>query len=324
MEKLSPAILDALRGARRVLLLTHVHPDGDALGSQLALLHCLRRAGRQALAFGEAPVSHIYDFLPGAGLLETEPPDPSAFDCAVAVDCGDADRLGRYGERFLRIRPFVVIDHHGGHRRFGTLRWVDARRAATGEMVYDLVQALELPIDRDAAFCLYTAIVSDTGSFRYPATSSRTLVVAGELVALGVRPEEVASRLYDNYSVGRLDLLQRVLATLELHEEERLAVIAVTREMLARTGTQEDDTEGFVNFPRSIASVRVAVFVKEGAEGTIGVSLRSKEPECDVAAVARAFGGGGHCNAAGFKVAGQTMTQVKEAVVAALRPVVQR
>ncbi len=324
MERLTPAILAALRDARRILLLTHVHPDGDALGSQLALLHCLRRAGREVTAFGEAPVSHLYDFLPGADLLVTEPPDPAAVDCVVAVDCGDADRLGRAGQQFLPIQPFVVIDHHGGHREFGTLRWVDARRAATGEMVYDLLQALDLPIDRDTAFCLYTAIVSDTGSFRYAATSSRTLVVAGELVALGVRPEEVASRLYDNYSVGRLDLLQRVLATLELHEDERLAIIAVTREMLARTGTRDEDTEGFVNFPRSIASVRVAVFVKEGPDGMVGVSLRSKEPECDVAAVARSFGGGGHCNAAGFKVAGQSLAQVKDAVVAALRPVVRR
>ncbi len=323
MRSLSPAIVSTLAQARRILVLTHVHPDGDALGSQLALLHCLRRAGREVVAFGEEPVSHIYDFLPGAEVITTELPDPAGFDCAVAVDCGDADRLGRYGDHLLAVRPFIVIDHHGSHREFGDLRWVDSGRASTGEMIYDLLAAAGLELDDAAAFCLYTAIVSDTGSFRYAATSARTLAVASELVERGVRPEVVASRLYDNYSVGRLELLQRVLATLELHEDDRLAVISVTQAMLAATGTRDEDTENFINFPRSIASVRVAAFVKESRDGVVGVSLRSKESVHDVAAVARQFGGGGHCNAAGFKVAGTTVDRLKSEVVAALKPLVR-
>ncbi len=324
MHRPPDEIVAVLRDAERILIATHVYPDGDALGSQLALADSLRRAGRYVVVFAEEPVSHLYDFLPGSKQVQTTFPNPDDFDCAVAVDCGDSQRLGRMEGRLLAIHPFIAIDHHGGHRDFGDLRWIDAERSATGEMVYDLIDALGLDLSDEGAFCLYTAIVSDTGSFKYASTSARTLAIASDLVSRGVRPEVVAGRLYDNFTVSRLELLKRVLATLELHEQGRLAMISVTRQMFDETGATEEDTENFINYPRALADVRVAAFLKETRDGRVAVSLRSKEAIHDVSVIARSFGGGGHRNAAGFRLASTSLDAVRGVLLDALRPVVAR
>jgi bifunctional oligoribonuclease and PAP phosphatase NrnA len=206
----------------------------------------------------------------------------------------------------------LVIDHHAGHQTFGALSWVDAHRGSTGEMVYDLLRALGSDISRDIAYCLYAAIVADTGSFKYSSTTADTFRVARDLVEHGVKPAEVAGKLFDNYTVNRLHLLTDVLATLELHAEGRIAVIVVTRQMLERTGTSQADTEAFINYPRALSSVQVAAFIKETDDGLISVSLRSKGTRFDVAQVAAGFGGGGHRNAAGFKLAGTTVDETRE------------
>ncbi len=303
-------IASELQDKRNILLATHIFPDGDALGSQLALGSILESLGKKVYYYGEARVSHIYDFMPGAGLLDNRLPDPARFDAAVALDCGDCFRLGRRMDELLTIHPFMVIDHHAGHKEFGDLRWVDPARSSTGEMVYELATRLGGSISPAAAFCLLTAIVSDTGSFKYESTSANTFRVAGELVARGGRPSEVAGKLFDNFTPGRLQLLQKVLATLELHSNDRIAMITVTSEMLTATGTTRDDTEDFVNYPRSLNTVRAAAFLKEAGNGWVGVSLRAKG-ECDVARIAAIFGGGGHRNAAGFRLQGTTLAAVR-------------
>jgi len=314
-------IANTLREADSILVVTHVYPDGDALGSQLALRSILQGMGKKAEAFGQEKVSHIYDFLPTSDQLVTELADLSIFDCVAALDCGDALRLGREMDRLLTVHPFLVIDHHSGHKDFGDFRWVDSSRSATGEMVFDLATAMGAEINFDAAFCLYAAIVSDTGSFKYSSTTARTLRIAAELLGKGVEPAKVVGRLYDNFTPNRLALLKNVLDTLRLYGEDRLALIHVTREMYDKSGAVEEETENFINFPRSLATVRVAAFLKEAGDGRIAVSLRSKGSRHDVAAVARGFGGGGHRNAAGFKLAGVSLDEAREKLLAALLPV---
>lgn len=311
-------VAEILKRADRVLLLTHIYPDADALGSQLALGETLRRMGKSVTMYGEAQVSHLYAFLPGSDSIATALPDRMDFDCAVALDCGDSLRLGRHEEKMLSVHPFLVIDHHSGHRPFGDESWVDSKRSSTGEMVYELVMEMGLEISHEAAFCLYTAIVSDTGSFKYSATTAETLRVAAELMGRGVKPAEVSGRLYDNYSVSRLHLLQEVLATLQLHHGDRIAEIRVTRDMFEKTGASEDETENFINYPRSLSHVGVAVFLKETRDGRISVSMRSKGDRLDVASVARLFGGGGHRNAAGFKIDGKSLEEIRDKVLPAL------
>ncbi len=328
MTEIPEQIVELINQASHVVLATHVHPDGDALGSLLGFANILESRGKQVFRYLDAPVSHLYDFLPGTSLASTDLDAALQFAeqadraggkvVAVALDCGDAERLGESKDRLLSISPFIVIDHHCGHRDFGDHLWLESSCSSTGEMVYELALVLGANVSLDAAFCLYVAIVTDTGSFRYESTSPRTLRVAADLVESGVRPDEVAERVYDNYTLARLRLMEMVLATLEIYADGQIGTITVSAEMFAKSGASSDEVEGFINYPRALRSVRVAVFFKESKDGIISVSLRAKGT-CDVASVAADFGGGGHRNAAGFRFADQSMEVVQQKVLDALK-----
>lgn len=324
-ERIIPERLIAeIQGAGNIVLLTHTHPDGDALGSLFALADILVALGKNVFCFLEEPVSYHYDFLPDTDRANTSIDEFRQFVQAagrdivmVGLDCGDEDRLGRSKVEFLKIEPFLVIDHHRSHRIFGTVSWVDPCRSSTGEMVYELAQALGAPISYNCAYNLYVAICTDSGSFRYECTTPRTMHIAAELLDKGVRPEEVGSHLYDKYTVERLRLMQMVLATIRLHAGDQVAFMHVSVEMLEESGASIQDVEGFVDLPRSLYSVKVAVLIKETSKDVVAVSMRAKG-QCDVAAVAKKFDGGGHRNAAGFRIAGKTIDQVRHDVLEAL------
>ncbi len=317
-------ILQDIHRNNNVVLFTHTHPDGDALGSLFGLASILESLGKKVFCFLEEPVSHLYDFLPEIDRTCTDLEDYRKFVDAnsgdlvsIALDCGDDDRLGGSKKEFLQKTPFVVIDHHRSHRNFGTVRWVDETRSSTGEMVYELAIALGADISYSAAYNLYVAICTDTGSFKYECTKPRTMQIAGELLGKGVKPEEVGGHLYDNFSPERLNLLQLVLETVTLSEKNQIAFISVTQEMITKSGATMQDLEGFIDFPRSIKTVKVAALIKETMDDYIAVSLRAKG-ECNVADVAKQFGGGGHRNAAGFRYQGVTLEQVRREVEQAL------
>ena len=317
MSTPSDEIVNLLSQAQKVLLVTHVFPDGDALGSQLGLGNALEAMGKEVYLYSEDPVSYILDFLPGSENLITFLPDEHDFDCAVALDCGDMRRMGYQAHILLEHKPFIVIDHHAGHKDFGDLRWVDNQRSSTGEMVYDLVRLLGGRISKDCAYCLYTAILTDTGSFRYESTTPHTMRVAADLLEYGISPPEICAHIYDNYTKNRLQLLQQVLASLELYADDKIAIIRVSQDLLKATGTTNADTELFINFPRSLQTVKVAVFLKETPDNLVGVSMRAKG-EVDVAEIARNFGGGGHINAAGFKMYDVTIDELQKRLLAEL------
>ncbi|OGQ97825.1 MAG: phosphoesterase [Deltaproteobacteria bacterium RIFOXYD12_FULL_55_16] len=314
-------IVRVLKSAKNVLVVTHIHPDGDALGSQLALGDILRSLGKNVFLYGEEQVCHLYRFLPGGAEINSLLPALQGFDCAVALDCGDCNRLGTAMDSLLTVHPFLVLDHHLGHQDFGDLRWISPERASTGEMVYDLAQALGADLSLEAAYCLYVAIVSDTGSFKYSSTTADTFRIAGELLRKGVKPAEVSGKLFDNFTVKRLSLMRLVLDSLQLYAEDRLAIIAAPREVFIKTGTTQADAETFINYPRSLDTVKVAVFLKEAEYGLISVSLRSKGTY-DVARIAAVFGGGGHRNAAGFKLSETSIDEVREKLLVELLPLV--
>lgn len=295
-----------LRKSQRFLIATHVNPDGDALGSLLALGHILESMGKDVFYYSEEPVPYIYEFLPGSERLDNRLPEANTVDAAIAVDCGDEFRLGREREKILAFHPLIVMDHHSGHKEFGDLRWVERSRSSTGELIYDLATALGVRPTHEAAFCLYAAIASDTGAFRYPNTAPETFRIARELVLAGVNPAEVAGRLFNNFTVHRLNLLRAALGTLRLFAEERIAVITVTQKMFEETGTTLADTEHFINYALALATVQIAVFMREAKDNRLSVSLRSKG-KYDVAKVAALFGGGGHRNAAGVRVSDRRM-----------------
>jgi phosphoesterase RecJ-like protein len=304
-------IIEALHKANNVLLVSHVFPDGDALGSQLALAEILESLGKEPYCYCQEPVSAIYEFLPGSEKIKNELPGIKQFDAAVAVDCGDRFRLGQAMDTLLQIHPFIVIDHHAGHREFGDIGWVEADRSSTAEMIFDLALALNADVTYNAAYCLYTAIVSDSGSFKYDSTSAYTFQVASHLLNRGVVPSEVAGKLFDNYSANRLRLLEKVLGSLELYANGQIAIISATSEMFEASGAKREDTEEFINLPRALRSVKVAAFLRDTPEGFIKVSLRAKG-ECDVSQVALKYGGGGHRNAAGYSVKDKTMAETRD------------
>jgi phosphoesterase RecJ-like protein len=317
-------LLKNLHKASNVVLLTHSHPDGDALGSIFACAAILEGIGKKVFCFLEEPVSHHYDFLPDKEKASSDLAEYKSFIAEaghdiliIGLDCGDDDRLGRLKAEFLCIKPFVVIDHHRSHRPFGTVSWVDPCRSSTGEMIYELALALDAPISYNCAYNLYVAICTDSGSFRYECTTSRTMQIAAELLDRGVRPEEVGSHLYDKYSIERLKLMEMVLSTIVLYAENQIAFMHVTREMLQVSGATIQDVEGFVDLPRALYTVKVAVLIKETGNDVIAVSMRAKG-QCDVARVAKEFDGGGHRNAAGFRLHGKTVDEVRVAVREAL------
>ena len=324
MSVVPEQLVDLIQKTDNFVLMTHVHPDGDALGSLLALAEVLEGLGKRVFCYLEEEVSPLYSFMPKSSscssdlvLLDEFVAGAVPSLAAIALDCGDAGRLGREQERLLAISPMQVIDHHRGHRPFGEFYWVEPEHSSTGEMVYELFLALAAPLSRECAFNLYVAMVTDTGSFRYENTSSRTMRIAADLLDLGVNPEEAAGYLYDNYSLERLRLMEQVLATLELHGDTRIGAIRIGPEMLERCGATMGDSEGFINFPRSLSSVEVAVLFKEGEGDSGSVSMRAKGG-CDVAQVAASFGGGGHRNAAGFRYQGQEHGQVRRRLLATL------
>ncbi len=324
-ERIIPErMLAAVQGAANAVLLTHTHPDGDALGSLFGLADILDTLGKNVLCFLDEPVSKNYDFLPGMAGVSTSIEEyrdflaKSAGDLVlISLDCGDAERLGKSKQEFLQVEPFLVIDHHRSHSHFGTIDWVDPSCSSTGEMVYELAEALHARISYSCAYNLYVAICTDTGSFRYECTSPRTMHIAAELLEIGVRPEEVSSHLYDKHSIERLKLMEMVLATMTLYEADQIAFMYVSAKMLEESGATLQDVEGFVDLPRSLRSVKVAALIKETNNNMIAVSLRAKGA-CDVAHVAKQFAGGGHRNAAGFHCHGKTIEQVRLEVQDAL------
>lgn len=315
----------AIQQADNLVLATHINPDGDAIGSLLGMMHMAQGMGKKVFAYLEEPVSPLYRFLTGSAHIQTDLDALADFVeqadgniLGVALDCGDRERLGKSGPRLLQVKPFLVIDHHQGNNGFGDIAWVEPSRSSTGEMIYDLAQSLGQEISVEAAECLYAAIATDTGSFKYESTSAHTMQVGSDLIACGVQPAVICSNLYDNYTLGRLHLLQEVLAGLEMYNKDRIAVIRVTRNMLERTFTTMEDTEHFINLPRSVRSVRVAVCIKEADKHLVSVSMRAKG-KCDVAEVAAKLGGGGHKNASGFRCHNKSIDEVRDLLLPLLQ-----
>lgn len=294
-------ILSAIRQGRRFLVASHESPDGDAIGSTLALANALREMGKEVVAFNPDGVPGDYQFLPGWERVVTSLPDGASFDVGLILDAGELRRAGTWIRN--ACQTLINIDHHPHSENFGDIYWVDEHASATGILVYRLLQAAGWPISREVAIGVYTTILSDTGSFRYSNADPEAFRVAGEMVALGVDPWSIASGLYESQEESRLRLLALALPTLDVAPCGTFAAITVTDEMLAKTNTRPEHTDRFINYPRSIRGVEVAIFFRQVGADSYKVGFRSKG-KIDVGALAREFGGGGHHNAAGAVVAG--------------------
>jgi phosphoesterase RecJ-like protein len=292
-----------LRNNHRFLLATHVNPDGDAIGSLGALALVLEGMGKEVVAYCQDQAPGFLRFLPYSDRIAHDVPSSNRFDVAVVLDCGELERIGAAARVVQRMHKIIHIDHHSSGNEFGTLNLVEPARSSTAEILYDVFQAIPVEVSREVAENLYTAILTDTGSFRFANTTPRALAIAGALVEKGVAPNKVAGAVYDCMSPGRLRLLGLSLNTLNTRAEGRLAAIWVTQQMLAETETTAADTDGFVNYPRSVTTSEIAIFFRELDDGRVNVSLRSRGTQ-NVADFARMYGGGGHQNAAAFRLPG--------------------
>jgi phosphoesterase RecJ-like protein len=296
------AVLDAVRGARSIVVATHSPMDGDGLGSGLALLRCLPGDVR---FLTEAPVPRSYAFLPGFDRVEQlgdAPPPPC--DLLLGLDAAEPERLGRLlAERAPGTRV-LNIDHHVSNGGFGDVAWVDPAAAATGEMVFGLLRALGARIDAASALCLLTALVTDTGRFGYSSTTARTFAIASELAAAGAEPEVIHRSLFASVPLGVLRLHARATEDLRLHARGQVATLTIPHDYGLRVGaTREEDVKDLVDLAVSIKGVVVGALIRGLEDGSTKVSLRSKDDRANVALVAKRWGGGGHVRAAGFSIA---------------------
>lgn len=323
MVKIPSSLVQEIQDKENFVLFAHSNPDGDALGSLFGLACILESLGKQVWCFLESDVPVTLGFLPKQGklcigtdaLAEVLSQHPDAY--GIALDCGDQYRLGMFRDPFLALPCSWVIDHHKSHIAFGKGTWVEESLSSTAEMVYELSLVLGATLSPECAENLYTAIVTDTGSFRFSSTSKRTHEVAGELLSLGVQPDKIGQALYDSWSLSRMRLMQQVLATLHVSDCSRIASVYANSTMLQELDTVMAETEGFIDYPRSLKTTEVAVFFKDPGDQTISVSMRGKGG-CDVSEIAAQFGGGGHKNAAGCRITGVSLAEAKSQVYAAI------
>lgn len=316
---------ELIRSYRRFVILEHEKPDGDCVGSSLAMALALDKWGKQALIVSDDPHPVIYDFLPGqehftrTGYLDL---DDFRADVAIFLDCGEPERCGRALPFAQKAKYWVNIDHHVSNTKFGDAVLVDPSAAATGEILWWMFREFELEIDVAIATCLYVAVLTDTGSFRYENTTPRALRMAADLIEKGARPQEISELVYEAKPLSSLMLLGEALKTLEIHDGGRIACVSVTREMMRKVAATSEDTEGIITYPRSIQGVVVAVQFRESDEG-VHVSFRTRRT-VDASRIAEMFGGGGHPRAAGALIKGKTLSEVKTLVLEELHKVLER
>jgi phosphoesterase RecJ-like protein len=307
-------IIAALRKCNRVLLSVHKNPDGDALGSQLALMFALKKLNKTVSAQNLDPVPEIYRFLPRSEKIQIGKTVAARYDAIVVLD-SDPSRTGLFDNGYP-ADTLINIDHHVTNALEWQLTWLEPSASATGEMVYELIQQLGVAIDREIALCLYTAIFTDTGSFRYSNTTPKSMRIAAELIEAGADPWLVTENVYESFAYRRIKLLGNVLTGMERSEDGKIAWVVVTEDLYRRFGASAEDTENFVNFVRSAKGVEVAILFRQTAEAQYKISLRSKG-RVDLSGLAQSLGGGGHKNAAGSVLDG-SLDEVKERVIDAV------
>jgi len=313
-------VIDLIEKNDRFGITSHVRPDGDSLGSSLALCWILRGLNKKAEVVMCDRVPHAYAKLPGADEVRVAPDVDRDYDAFFVIECSDVTRPGLPS---LKDQFVVNIDHHSTTALFGQVNWIDSTAAAVGEMIYNLAKAIGARITPELASCVYAALLTDTGSFHFSNTTERTFKIASELVRHGAQPAKLSQAIFYSYPYAKVKLAGSVLSTLKRDETGRIAWITMSQEAMIDSGAVEDDSDGIINYPLTIGEVEAVAFFRELPGSTYRISLRSKN-RVNVARVAEQFGGGGHCNAAGFTVmadynelTAEVISRLKEAVSSA-------
>jgi phosphoesterase RecJ-like protein len=311
-------IVEALRAHRHFTIMSHVRPDGDALGCIIALGLALRAIGKEVNLWNEDGVAEKFRFLPGWEAVSVPPAEPLEVEVAIALDTATQQRLGTALAAVKSAKLWINIDHHVSNEGYGDLSYIDSTAPATGQILYDLIDFAGFPLTADIAGNLFAAISTDTGSFQYPSTTARTYEIGAALIRAGVNVGELSQKMYESYPLRRVNLLRALLNVLKITCDGRVASFALTRQMIDELGVLPEDNEGLIDTIRAIEGIIVAAFIEElPAEGKVRISLRSKDPRVDVCKICQQYRGGGHTLAAGARIRG-TVTEVEANVLAAI------
>ena len=289
--------LEIINKNKKFLIVSHKNPDGDSLGSEIALALALKKTGKEVYILNADPPPHRYSNFPKASLIQTEKKNFNE-DVTLFVDCAEVERVGKILDDIDFSKPTVNIDHHIGNSEFGTVNVLKPDYSSTAEIIYKMLKN-EIDIDKEIATYLYIGILTDTGAFRYPNTTSHSLRVASELVAYGVIASQVSEFIWFTDPEARIKLLGEVLRAMSLYN--KISIMTVTKKMLKEHGAKEEDTEEFIDYGLAIDGIVTAAIIKERKDGTLKISLRSKN-NVPVQELATKYGGGGHRTASGFTV----------------------
>ena len=310
-------VIELIEKNHRFAITSHIRPDGDSLGSSLALCWILRSLKKDAEIIMCDNVPHAYSKLPGTEMVRVISDIDREYDAVFVIECSDVSRPGIPS---LNTQFVVNIDHHSTTMLFGDLNWIDSTAAAVGEMIYNLAKAIGARITPEVASCVYAALLTDTGSFHFSNTTERTFKIASELVRHGAQPAKLSQAIFYNYPYAKIRLVGDVLSTLQRDESGRIAWITMSKEAMDSLGATEDDSDGIITYPLTVGDVEAVAFFREMGNSTYRISLRSKN-RVNVARRAERYGGGAHCNAAGYTInavfeslSRDVMQKLKEAV----------
>jgi len=301
-------IIRYLKNSSRIFIATHTNPDGDAIGSMVAMGLGLDSLNKKITLYNESPIPAVYRFLPSVNRVVRNINNGN-YDLAIILDCSDLQRIGNAVSIIKTIPITINIDHHVTNTRFGNFQLIDTSACATVEIIYRLIKQMDVPFDKAIVTSIYTGVLTDTGSFRFSNTNRAAFAICQEMVELGVDPYNIAQHVYGTYSLGRIKLLNLALDSIEISDNGKLSIMTLTQDMFNETHTQPEDVDGLINYAKRIEDVKVAALIQQHWNGKkkskncnrFHVSLRS-DGTVDVAAIAASFGGGGHSSAAGFSI----------------------
>ena len=312
-------VVELIEAKGKFAITSHRRPDGDSLGSSLGLYWLLRALNKDVEVIMRDPAPNAYQQLPGAANVRVTPAVDDSYDAVFVIECSDVTRPGLDD---LEKQFVVNIDHHATTALFGKINWLDSTASAVGEMIYNLCKATGVRVTKEIAECVYTALITDTGSFHFSNTTERTFKVASELLRTGVKPAKAAEAVFASYPWSRIQLMGAVLSTARRDSTGRVALLRHSLEMQAAAHSSDEDADGFVNYPLTVGEVEAVAMLRESEPGVYRTSLRSKG-EVNVAKVAEKFGGGGHRNAAGCTLRG-TWEEAEEKIIGLLQDAVER
>jgi len=313
-------ISKALQKNNNFLITSHVNLDGDGIGSELAFYFILKKLKKKPIILNQDKLPKIYDFLPGSNkvhYLDDNCIDTKSIDVGIVLDCSNVKRIGKTYEIFKNIKTIINIDHHKSNENFGSLNYVDSSVSSVGEIIYELIRSINIDLlDEDISTCLFAAIITDTGSFRYSNVSSKTFKIASDLTSFGIKQYLIANNIYNRKTYSGLKLLGEALTTLEMDDSKYVSWLTITRKMLNNAKANDEEIEGIIDLATTLDNTEISILFRETKDNKIKISFRSKG-NFDVNKFAGKFKGGGHPNAAGCLCSGK-MDKIKEIILSEL------